>query len=117
MTRSETQRSDDPLGAVMDGMLRHPSFDDVTLLYLDRILAWRRQMGVFNRVATTAGLHAIGYVIFLHFANTSGRPENGATYSRLLDICEARRNCGSRALRTTLVLAQVMGYLQPDYAP
>ena len=102
----------DPLGATMHGMLNHPAFDHAASHYLTHILIWRRQMGVFNRVATTSGLHTMGYVLFLYFANTTGNPENGATYSRLLDICEQRGNCGSRALRTTLILAQVMGYLQ-----
>jgi hypothetical protein len=109
--RADLEDSADPLSATMEGMQQHPAFDDAVRHYLDHILAWRRQMGVFNRVATTSGLHAIGYLIFLHYANTSGRPENGATYSRLLELCEARGNCGSRALRTILVLAHVMGYV------
>ena len=111
-----SENTGDPLSATMQGMLRLPAFDAAARLYLEHILSWRRDLGVFNRVATTSGLHTIGYLIFLHFSNTSGRPENGATYSRLLEICEARETCGSRALRTILVLAQVMGYLQSSRA-
>lgn len=108
---SDPQASTDPLGATMHGILKHPAFEQSALHYLDHTLAWRREMGLFNRVATSAGLYTIGYVLFLHFANRSGPPEQGATYSRLLDICELRNTCGPRALRTILALAQFMGYL------
>jgi hypothetical protein len=95
----------------MQGILNHPAFEQMALHYLNDMLAWRREMGVFNRVASSAGLYAIGYVLFLHFANRSGPPEQGATYSRILAICEARGTCGPRALRTILTMAHFMGYL------
>ena len=101
----------DPLGTTMHGILGHPAAAETMRQYLDNVLAWRRDMGRFNRVATSAGLYVIGFVLFLHFANRSGRPEQGATFSRLLAICEARRTCGPRALRTILTLAHIMGYL------
>jgi hypothetical protein len=111
MNQSTCLERDDPLSAIMDGMLRHPAFDAAALEYIGHILTWRRKMGLFNRVATNAGMHIVAYIFFLHYANTSGIPENGATYSRLLSLCEARGNCGSRALRTVLMLTQFMGYL------
>jgi hypothetical protein len=100
----------------MQGILMHPAFDAAALEYIGHILAWRRKMGVFNRVATNAGMHIVAYTLFLHYANTTGLPENGATYSRLLALCEARGNCGSRALRTILTLTGFMGFLESSRA-
>jgi hypothetical protein len=112
MNQNVVQDRADPLHATMHGILAHPACDAAVLHYLDRTLAWRRQMGLFNRVANSAGLYAIGYVLFLHFGNRNGPPEQGATFSRLLAISESRGNCGPRALRTILTLAHVMGFLE-----
>jgi hypothetical protein len=106
------QNTDDRLASIVQGILHHPAFDDTVMHYLDNVLAWRRGMGYFNRVGTHAGLHISGLALYLHFANEQGAHNGGATYSRLLEICEARHTCGPRTLRTVLGVCQVLGYLK-----
>lgn len=108
---------DDQLGATTDAILRHPRFDAAVAAYMPRVIAWRRRLGLFNRVGTTLGLHICHFVAYLHFANRAGQTEHGATFSKVLEICERRQQCGSRALRTTLSVLRVMGYLQVSQSP
>jgi len=100
----------DPLDDVAAAIRQHPKFDIAALHYTRNMLNLRREMGVFNRVGTDHGLHICGYVIFLYYMNASKRPEDGATFTRLLDICQKRGHCGSRALRSVLLALQLFGY-------
>ncbi len=102
---------DDPLVEVMEGILRHPPFDAAALAYVANIVHWRERLGLFNRIGTNLAFHVINYSAYLHLANRAGTVENGATFSNLLAICEARGQCGSRALRTVLTLLKVTGQL------
>jgi len=108
---------DDELGPMTDAVLQHPRFEQAVAAYVPRVIAWRRRMGVFNRVGTTLGLHICHFVAYLHFANRAGQEEHGATFSKVLEICERRQQCGSRALRTTLSVLRVMGYLHASKSP
>ena len=102
-----------PLDEVALAISQHPRFTRGVLVYIDEILAWRRSLGRFAWAATSyVGTHVIGFVLLLHYANTTGRSEGGATFGRLLEQCQRRNLCGPRALRTVLNLASVAGYLQ-----
>ena len=72
---------------------------------MENILRWRHEMGRFNKVLSSyARNHIIMYVLFLHYVNKTDAPENGATFSKLLQLTLSRKLCGSRFLRTVLVL-------------
>ena len=92
----------DPLAEMTAALLRHTRFDDAARHYMGHIVDWRRELGLFNRVASNVGFHVAQYVVLLHYAQPPGRPEQGATFSNILDICTKRGQCGGRALRTIL---------------
>ncbi len=103
----------DPLREVAQAILAHPRFTPAVLVYVDEITKWRRGLGRFAWAATSyVGTHIVGFVLLLHYANTTGEPEGGATFTRLLAQCQRRNLCGAGALRTVLTLATVAGYLK-----
>lgn len=106
----------DPLSEPMAAVLGHRAFDAAARDYVDNVIAWRRRLGLFNRVGTNLAFHVINYVVYLHFSAQAGTLPQGATFSRILDICEARGNCGGRALRTVLVVLQALGRLKSERA-
>lgn len=110
--QSTSGQSLDPLATTTSAILAHPRFNLAVSAYIPRVMAWRRRMGLFNRVGTTLGLHICNFVTYLHFASRAGDIEHGATYSNILEICERRGQCGARALRTTLSVLRVTGYLE-----
>ena len=61
--------------------------------------------------ATDFGLHIVYYVILLHYQHGDTNPERGATFSNILGICQARKQCGARAVRTVLALTQLSGHI------
>jgi hypothetical protein len=101
----------DPLAATSAALLRHPEFDRVAKLYIGNIVQWRRSLGLFNRVITDSSIHVVYFLVMLHFCRAGQSPKDGATFTNLLEICEARGQCGSRALRTVLSALTVTGYI------
>ncbi|MEO1206485.1 MAG: hypothetical protein AAFV45_09150 [Pseudomonadota bacterium] len=114
MTSDGYAPDNDVLAAPMNALLRHPKFDAAALSYVENVIEWRKGLGRFNRVGTNLGFHIINYTMYLDFAGRTGANDHGATYSALLEICENRGQCGSRALRTILALLSVLGHLQTD---
>ena len=105
----------DPLSNVSHAIAQHPNFTSAVLVYVQEMAKWRGSLGRVAAAATSyGGTQAVGFVLVLHFANTTGNPDNGATYTRLHEICQLRNLCGSRALRTLLTLARLAGYLQVE---
>lgn len=103
----------DPLQEVAEAVLAHPHFTPAVLVYVREITEWRRSLGRFAWAATSyVGTHIVGFVLLLHYANSAGKPEGGATFTRLLEQCQRRNLCGAGALRTVLTLATVAGYLR-----
>lgn len=109
-TISNSSKSNDPLHFIASEILRHPQFDAGLPRYVEDSIRFRRRLGLFNRVGTNIFLHVAHYAIYLHFSNRLGLDNEGATFTRLADICKARRQCGARALRTILLIMQAMGY-------
>ena len=107
----------DPLSNVAEALLRQPSFDIAARHYMADIVQWRRELGLFNRVATNVGFHVAQYVVLLHYAQPPGRAELGATFSNILDICTKRGQCGSRAVRTILAALVALRLIDVGGAP
>ena len=102
----------DVLEDVAAAIYGHPQFDKAALHYIENILRWRHEMGRFNKVLSSyARNHIFMNVLLLHYVNKTNSPENGATFGRLLDLCLERQLCGSRFLRTVLLLATWTGYI------
>lgn len=114
MTSDLQAMNGDPLREVMNGILKHPGFEVAALAYVENVVAWRERLGLFNRVGTNLAFHVINYSLYLHLANRAGAKEHGATFSNLLAICEERKQCGARALRTVLALLQMTGQLHSE---
>ena len=109
-TQSDRDRTD-PVAKLCDALLSHPRFEAAALYYFDNVMEWRREIGYFNNFISSYSRNTIiAYVCFLHFANETGLPEGGATFSRIWKVVERRGDCGSRALRTILGLISFAGY-------
>lgn len=105
----------DVIAKLASAIALQPNFDTATLFYIDSVLQWRREIGFFNHVFSSYARNmVVAYICFLHFANPTGKPEDGATYSRVWEIVDRRKDCGSRALRTFLTLATLAGYFIRD---
>jgi hypothetical protein len=103
----------DPIQSLAEAITLHPRFEQAALYYFEDVLTWRRELGLLNRVISSYARNmVVAYVLFLTSANDSGRPEDGATFSRILSLCERRKDCGGRALRSFLLLAQMAGFLK-----
>jgi hypothetical protein len=95
----------DQLAGIAARIAAHPKFDDAVLHYAQSLLEWKaanRQVG--KAQASHARSSIIGYILFLHFAADPADPDDGATYQKLWALCERRRDCGPRVLKTALAL-------------
>jgi hypothetical protein len=101
----------DPLLDTTHALLAQPTFARAAQHYVEHVIAWRRELGLYNLVGTEIGQHITYYLALLHFTQPPGLPEAGATFSNILQICERRGQCGSRALRTVLQVLKVMGLI------
>lgn len=109
----ETRINKDVLSELSEAMLRHPRFEEAALYYFDNVMEWRREIGFVNSMISSYARNLIiAYVCFLYFANETGVPEGGATFSRIWSIVERRKDCGSRALRTVLGVLTLVGYFR-----
>jgi DNA-binding MarR family transcriptional regulator len=102
---------DDPLADMAQVLLAQSTFERAARHYIEHIVEWRRELGLYNRVGTEIGQHITYYIALLHFTQPPDRPTEGATYSNILAICERRGQCGPRALRTILQALRVMGLI------
>jgi hypothetical protein len=94
-------------------ILQHPNFDRATHHFCKNAIEWRREIGFINNLLSNYSRNIIVYYICaLHFANDTGLPEGGATFSRLWEMVDIRKDCGSRALRTILGVLTLVGYLR-----
>jgi hypothetical protein len=103
-----TENPPDPLADMAYALLAQPGFERAARHYIAHVIQWRRELGLYNRVGTEIGQHITYYVALLHYTQPPGKPEAGATFSNILQICETRGQCGSRALRTVLQVLRVM---------
>jgi Bacterial regulatory proteins, gntR family len=111
-----TKLRHDPLADLSNVLLRHPEFERVARLYIGNIVQWRRSLGLINRVITDASIHIVYFLVMLHFCRAGQDAKDGATFTNLLEICEARGHCGSRALRTVLAALTVTRYVHARQA-
>jgi DNA-binding MarR family transcriptional regulator len=110
---AETTMTGDPLFNLARNIHDHRNFDEAVLYYIDRKLLRRQQLGFHNQVISSlAASHILTYVLLLHFEGMADERNGGATLTHLLALCEDRRLCGARALRTVLTLGQMAGYVR-----
>jgi hypothetical protein len=103
----------DVIGDLANALLTHPHFEKTVHYFCNNTIEWRREIGFINHLVTNYSRHLIVYYICsLHFANQTELPEGGATFSRVWEIVERRKDCGSRALRTILGVLTLVGYLR-----
>jgi hypothetical protein len=95
----------DQLAGMAARIAAHPKFDDAVLHYAQSLLEWKAaNRNVGKAQASHARSSIIGYILFLHFAADPADPDDGATYQKLWALCERRRDCGPRVLKTALAL-------------
>ena len=96
------------------------NFDAAATSYIEAFVSWRRTLGGFNKVISSSSRRRIlKSILYLHFCNATGNPDDGATFERLLSQSnphpceggEAKESCGPRVLRTVIALAQRSGHL------
>jgi hypothetical protein len=111
MNNAQTPKPD-PILEVTNAILAHPGFDSAALYYFENVMKWRREIGFADKFMSGYTRHLILYFVFyLHFTNETGLPENGASFGRIWDLVDQRKECGSRALRTILGISSLVGYL------
>jgi hypothetical protein len=93
------------------------NFEAAAASYVESYLAWRRSPSGFNRVVSSSARRRImRSILRLHFGNATENPDDGATFERLLALCNDHAGasgdgCGPRVLRTVISLAQRSGHL------
>jgi len=103
----------DPLRNIAEGICRHPDYERAVLYYVERKLVQRRALGFGNQaMSSLPASHVMVFLLLLYYEGAGSAGAGGATSTRLLAICEARRTCGSRALRTILALGQMAGLVR-----
>jgi hypothetical protein len=89
----------------------HPQFPEAAHRMVSELVAWRKQLGVNNRVVANWGRESIiEHLLFLYCAGGDDQ-ENGAAFERLVALSEAREHFGARAVRTALRLMQIGGFV------
>ena len=89
----------------------HPQFLAAAGRSVQDYLSWRTRLGVLNKlISNLARERILELLMFLHF-NRGIEGRYGATFERLASSSEARDGIGSRAVRTTLRLAQIAGHV------
>ncbi len=93
------------------------NFEAASGSFVESYVAWRRTRGGYNKVISSSARHRImRCVLNLHYGNVTDNPDDGATFERLLALCnahcrEAEDGCGPRVLRTVISLAHRSGLL------
>lgn len=100
----------DPLSDVAEGILRHDRFREAALHYTTALLSWRHGPRLLNKISGThTRSQIVGYIMYLHFEAMRAPDEIGATYQRLWRLCERRRDCSPRVLKTVLAMLRLAG--------
>ncbi len=98
--------------ALKQKILAHDKFEDAFHTYLDRIIAWHAALGILNNVISNIGMHIFLFIFYLHYTSDPSQPESKCSFTNLLALCEQRKICGSRMLRTILGVYLVTGLVR-----
>jgi hypothetical protein len=103
----------DPLFEVARGIENHGNFDQAVLYYLERKLQRRQQLGFHNQIISSlVASHVMAFILMLHHEHRANPAASDATLTQLKALCEGRKLCGSRALRTVLTIGLMAGFLR-----
>ena len=90
----------------------HPRLTPAVDHFNAEFLAWRRQLGVFNKVLSNLGReHLLEHLLYYHYLRDVADLESGATFERVAALSSARDHIGARAARSALALAQAAGFV------
>jgi hypothetical protein len=104
-----------PVLELLNALIAHQRFDQAALYYFENVSKWKADIGFVSKfIAGNSRLIILYYACYLHFRNTTGLPENGATFARIWNHIDSRKILGSRALRTILSIVTRAGYLQKE---
>jgi len=107
---SPDQDTQDVLAATADGILRHNNFPEALRHYATSLLGWREGPRLVNKISSThTRSQIVGYLMFLHYETPRNDRLTGPTYMRLLALCERRRDCSPRVLKTVLAMLRLAG--------
>ncbi|MDR3462735.1 MAG: GntR family transcriptional regulator [Beijerinckiaceae bacterium] len=102
----------DPLADVAAAIRHHPRFDAATLHYSQGVLAFREGPRLLNKISSSHARSQIaGYLIYLYFEADPDDPDDGPTYQKLLELTQARRDCGPRVLKTILAILRLARFV------
>ena len=93
-----------------------PLFEAAATSYIESYVVWRKGLNGFNKViSSNARRRVMKNILALHFGNATDNPDEGATFERLLSLCnpngDAKEHCGPRVLRTVINLAERSGHI------
>lgn len=110
--------AEDPLAGLAMRILAHRNFDRAVLHYVSTALSWRSGHYLLNKIS---GTHArsmiVGYLMMLHYEAEASGGEDGATYVKILDVINRRRerkDCSPRVLKTVLAILRLAGLVAEE---
>lgn len=105
------------ISATSKTLIAHKNFEKANIGYINHLIDWRQSLGLLNTVVSNTGMYIIHYVAYLHFTMDPTDPESGATFTRILKLCQKRDDCSPRFLRTVLGVLMLTGQIIAQRSP
>jgi hypothetical protein len=103
----------DPLLAQAARFAAMPAFPAAVREYTVGLAGFRRTYRLVNKlISYHARWRVAAYLLYLNADRERFRPEGGATYSNLLEMCSRRQEISPRVLKTILALLQLTGFVK-----
>lgn len=112
-TSSGGDSSEDLLMAEADRLRALPAFPGAVREYTVGLARFREAPRLINKLTSyDARFRVNGYLLYLHADQERFGPDGGATYGRLFELCTRRNEVSPRALKTTLAMLKLTGFIQ-----
>lgn len=109
----------DDLAERADRVMEAPGFDAAVATYAETMTRFRLHgPPMINKLlGQDVRFRCVTFTLFLHHDALEGRPDGGATYSRLLELISGTMGGSQRVVSTTLALMQAMDFVRVEPAP
>lgn len=104
----------DDLPEAADAIMQTSGFDRAVQLYAESMTRFRLHgPAMINKLlGQDVRFRTVCFTLFLHHDARDGRPDAGATYSRLLELISGTIGGSQRVVTTTLALMQAMDFVR-----
>jgi DNA-binding MarR family transcriptional regulator len=110
--------TNDPLMAEAAQLRASPAFCTALREYTVAIAQFREAPQLLNKlIASETRFRLVAYLLYLDSDYERFGAYGGASYSRLLKLCQSQRDLSPRALKTMLALLKVTGFIRTSQNP